>query len=213
MRRCLLCGREFSGAALYDALYSDDPLCLSCRRKWIRKTMKMTFRSISLEASYIYNDAYSAALIQYKECGDEALADIFLYPVRNHIRLKYREYTLVPMPSTEQKRAERGFDHVSAMFACTGLPVMELFVKQGNSDQKRRSRNERILIRDEICLKQGVKLPEKILLIDDTITTGATLQAALSLLEGSGKNIRIYTVSANRRWYKLPFGDRNDIME
>ncbi|MCR5795019.1 MAG: hypothetical protein K6G61_06720 [Solobacterium sp.] len=213
MHRCLLCGRDLSRTSFRDALYSDDPLCSSCRSAWVKKTLKMRFCGVPLESPYLYSDAFSAALIQYKECGDEALKDIFLYPFRDRIRFRYRGYTLVPMPSTQAKREERGFDHVRCMFACTGLPVQDLFVRQGQGDQKKRTRTQRSLVLEEIALMPDMQIPDKVLLIDDTVTTGSTLKAALALLADKGVKLRIYTVSANRRWYKLPFAKRNDIIE
>ena len=213
MKRCLLCGRDLSRTSFRDALYSDDPLCSACRGSWVKKTLKMRFCGVPLESSFIYNEPFSGALIQYKECGDEALKDIFLYPFRDRFRFRYRGYTLVPMPSTQAKREERGFDHVRRMFECTGLPVGELFIKQGQGDQKKRTRTQRSLVKEEIFLKPDAQIPDKVLLVDDTVTTGSTLKAALALLEGNGAKIRIYTVSANRRWYKLPFMKRNDIIE
>ena len=143
MKRCLLCGRNTGETTVYDALFSDDLLCLSCRSGWQKRKLEMELAGLKLESSYVYNGAFSSALVQYKEMGDEAIADIFMHVVRKRFIRRYRGYTLVPMPSSEEKRRARGFDHVRGMFACTGLPMVRLFEKTGEGDQKSRSKKQR----------------------------------------------------------------------
>ena len=53
-----------------------------------------------------------------------------------------------------------------------------------------------------IVLKQGILLPEKTVLCDDTLTSGATMKGALNALEKKPGKLRIYTVSINRTWVK-----------
>ena len=55
-------------------------------------------------------------------------------------------------------------------------------------------------MKELIRLKEGIVLPQKVLLCDDTVTTGATLLGALSVLPQNVGKVRIYTVSANIRW-------------
>ena len=102
---------------------------------------------------------------------------------------------------TVRKEESRGFSHLKKMFECTGLPVMEPFVKTASEEQKGKSKNERLAMEKGICLKQGVVLPEKIVLCDDTMTTGATFRGALRALENYRGRAEIYAVSLNRRWH------------
>ena len=77
-----------------------------------------------VKSSWEYNDAFRSTLIQYKECYDEALKDVFLYPTRKKIRNYLRGYTLILMPSTKEKLEERGFSHLKFMFSSLKLPML-----------------------------------------------------------------------------------------
>lgn len=200
--RCLMCGKELTDGSFADVFIGEDPLCSECRGQWKRIRCRFRLEGIQVYSSYLYDEAFSACLIQYKECGDEALKDVFLYEEKEILKRKYRGYTLVPMPSSERKRELRGFSHMERMLECTGLPVLEAFEKTADIDQKNLSGPMRRQIAGSIRLKEGIVLPEKTVLCDDTVTTGSTLKAALDCIGGSRKKLRIYTVSANRRWLK-----------
>lgn len=210
-----MCEKEMGKGGLRDILFGDDPLCIDCRRMWKNKPVKFYLDDVELNASYVYNEAFSGCLIQYKELADEALKDVFLFENRKWFRRKYRGYALVMMPSTQQKIQARGFSHLKEMFACTKMEIIEPFEKTADTVQKGKSRRQRLEMMSEIRLKEGIVLPEKIVLCDDTVTTGSTLRGALHALKGYSGKIQIYTVSANRRWYRphsLHFTDRKAII-
>ncbi len=200
--RCLMCGKELGESSLRDVVIGDDPLCSTCRRQWEKKRIKFELDGIKGEADYVYNDAFSSSLIQFKECGDEALKDIFLYEVKNRIKRKYRGYTLCCMPSSIEKMNSRGFSHLQEMFSCLNMKMLDPFVKNTNVSQKENPGYLRKNMSHEIQLKNGVVLPKKILLVDDTITSGATLKGAIACIERKQHQIRIYCVSANQSWLK-----------
>lgn len=198
--RCLMCGKNRDAGSLKDILYGNDPLCSECRAEWQKKRIRFRIEGIPAESSYVYNRAFSRCLIQYKECGDEALKDVFLYEVREYLQLRYHGYVLCLMPSSEEKREVRGFSHLSLMFSCLNMKMLEPFAKQSSQSQKVLHRRERMEMSHLITLKENIELPDKILLCDDTVTTGATLSGALSCLAQRVKKVRIYTVSANAAW-------------
>ncbi|MEE3486710.1 MAG: hypothetical protein VZT48_01255 [Bulleidia sp.] len=191
--KCLLCGRnvEASGS-LRDLLFTDDQLCSRCRGAWIRKNQYFLVDHVKASSSWIYNDAFSDALIQFKECGDEILKDVFLLPVKEHLHHRYRGYTLLLMPSTQEKTEERGFSHLREMFECLDLPMMEPFIKETSAVQKQLSRRQRQAMQHEIILKPGIKLPKKIVLADDVMTTGSTIRGALNCINIKEHDVRIY---------------------
>ena len=200
--RCLMCGREFGFGSFRDMMAGDDLLCTECRGSWERKNIRFELDHVPAEASYIYNDAFSDCLIQYKECMDEALKDVFLAKTGRKLKRKYRGYVLVPMPSSEEKLRERGFNHLEKMYESLQMPMAELFVKQSSEVQKGHSAKERRAMENLIALKPGTEIPEKILLVDDTITTGSTLRGALKALKGHDSIVRIYAVSVNKLWIR-----------
>ncbi len=200
--RCLMCGKELGYGSLSDIISGEDPLCMDCRRQWRKRQISFRFEGLRLRSSYVYNDAFSKCLIQYKELADEALKDVFLYENLRWFQRVYRGYQLVMMPSSFQKIQNRGFSHLRKMFECTGMEIIEPFIKIDSTDQKGKSRIMRHAIESGIVLRADARLNEKIVLCDDTITTGSTLRGALKALHGKQLKIGIYTVSANYRWLK-----------
>ena len=200
--RCLMCQKKFSEGTWQDIFLQDDPLCYECRSKWERKKIRFKFEGVPVRSSYVYNEAFSSCLIQYKECYDEALKDIFLYEVKNQLKRMYPGYTFLLMPSSQTKEKERGFSHLEKIFEDTNIPTLQPFIKDVDVAQKGLTKEERLNMSKHIYLKEDVSLPKKIVLFDDTITTGATISGALSCLDKDRHKIRIYTLSANAAWLK-----------
>ena len=198
--RCLMCGKELGEGSIRDIFVGEDGICEECRKQWLEKNIKFELDGIKGEADYIYNKAFSSSLIQFKECGDEALKDIFLFEVKKKIRRKYRGYTLCCMPSSIEKRKSRGFSHLEEMYSCLNMKIIDPFIKNTNESQKQLPGYLRSNMRHEIVLKEGIQLPKKILLVDDTITSGSTLKGALSCIDTKKHHVRIYCVSANTSW-------------
>lgn len=198
--RCLMCAKKLSEGSWKDVLFIGDPLCEKCRKQWERRKISFEVEGIHGNASYIYNKAFSSCLIQFKECNDEALKDVFLYEVKNSLQRKYHGYTLCLMPSSAEKIKERGFSHLKEMFSCLHMEILEPFEKQGTQSQKKLPLYLRKELAHQIKLKEGIHLPDKILLCDDTITSGSTLKGAIQCLPRKGKAIQIYCVSANASW-------------
>ena len=197
--RCLLCDKEKIDSDVFD-IFSEDMLCHECRSKWIKKENVFRFEGKKLRSSYVYNDAFADALLQYKECYDEALKDIFLYEVKNKLNLIYRGYTMVLMPSSTKKEEERGFSHLKLMFSSLNLPMIEPFIKTDEKEQKGTNVEQRKKIIKSIKLKEGISLPKRLLLVDDVITSGATLSSAITALSSYKRDIQIYTVSYTKLW-------------
>ena len=101
---CLMCGKTIEEGNWKDVLFSEDPLCQECRQQWNKKKIHFRLDGVNVNADYVYNAAFSSALIQFKECGDEALKDVFLYEVKKKIQRKYKGYTICFMPSALEKQ-------------------------------------------------------------------------------------------------------------
>ena len=198
--RCLMCDCELGYGSLRDILFGDDPLCLDCRRQWQKRKICFDFEGHRLRSSYVYNEAFSRCLIQYKELCDEALKDVFLYENLRWFQRTYRGYQIAILPSSLSKQAKRGFSHLEKMFACTGMEIIDPFLKTDEGDQKKKTVRQRAEIENRIFLKPDAELKKKIVLCDDTITTGSTMKGALRALGEENVHVEIYTVSVNRRW-------------
>ena len=189
--RCLMCHKPLRRDSFSTLFQKEDVLCADCRGTWKRIETRFRFSGRNGFALYAYEGGFSECLLQYKELCDEALKPVFLMQDRNRLRRMYKGRTLVLLPSSEEKQASRGFSHLAGMFECLGLPMLEPFEKTDPVSQKKRSRTERTAMVSGIRLKSGVRIPEKIVLADDVITTGSTMKGALAALPADC-DIRIF---------------------
>ncbi len=153
---CLMCGLEKGDGDIIDILENDDPLCHTCRSSLKHVRFRMKFHGYKLYASYVYDDAFAKILVQYKECFDEALKTVFLYPFRWWLMIRFFGYTVCYLPSSKEKIAKRGFHHLEKMFSSLSLRQADLFEKVNDFDQKNRSVEERMRMADNIALKKIV---------------------------------------------------------
>lgn len=189
--RCLMCHKPIRRDSFATLFQKEDVLCTDCRSAWKRIEKRFRFEGHDAFALYAYAGGFSECLLQYKELCDEALKPVFLYPDRGLLRRMYHGRTLLLLPSSKEKEAYRGFSHLAGMFEGLDLPMMEPFEKTENISQKNRSREERAVMASAIRLKPGVRIPKKVVLADDVITTGSTMKGALAALP-KGRDIKIF---------------------
>ena len=117
------------------------------------------------------------------------------------------------VPLSRGRRAERGFDQAGVLARALarelGLPS-DAFVRRTRETvpQSRRSREERLLaMTDAFARIPGKQAPERLLLVDDVLTTGATASScAAALLEAGAREIHL--LAACRSFTDRPPGPR-----
>jgi predicted amidophosphoribosyltransferase len=107
---------------------------------------------------------------------------------------------IVPVPTARLRSLTRGFDPANevaaALAALSGLPLAPCLARSGGGRQVGRRRAERIGHPPLIHVRGPV--PPSVLLVDDVLTTGATLSAAARALRGAGA-IRVVAITFTRR--------------
>jgi predicted amidophosphoribosyltransferase len=108
--------------------------------------------------------------------------------------------TLVPVPTAPLRVLGRGFDPAAelaeALAGLTGLPRMACLSRSGGGRQVGRRRAERIGQPPHVRSRGGA--PRSALLIDDVLTTGATLSACARALRAGGA-ARVAAITFTRR--------------
>lgn len=107
---------------------------------------------------------------------------------------------VVPVPTARLRSFARGFDPAheiaAALAARTGLPLSTCLRRRGTGRQRGRRRAER-LGHPPIIETRG-EVPRSVLLVDDVLTTGATLSASARALRAAGTR-RVVAVTFSRR--------------
>ena len=102
------------------------------------------------------------------------------------------ETTLVPVPMAARRRRRRGFNQAErlarALAERTGAPVADCLLRRGDgAPQVGRGREERLgSLAGAVRVAAAEAAPLRCLLVDDVVTTGATLAACSAALRSAG---------------------------
>jgi predicted amidophosphoribosyltransferase len=108
--------------------------------------------------------------------------------------------TIVPVPTAPLRTALRGFDPAAEIAAAlarrTQLPLQPCLSRRGGGRQVGKRRAARI--GHPPLIQARGKVPTSVLLIDDVLTTGATLSSCANALRSAG-SIRVAAITFTRR--------------
>ncbi|HXR30873.1 MAG TPA: phosphoribosyltransferase family protein [Solirubrobacterales bacterium] len=109
--------------------------------------------------------------------------------------------TIVPVPSARLRSLGRGFDPTTEiaveLAARAGIPLQACLSRRDAGRQAGRRRAERVGHPPRIVLRG--EAPRSVLLVDDVLTTGATLSSCARALRGGGA-ARVVAITFTRRW-------------
>ena len=164
-------------------------LCTDCQ-KWEKEGNLVRHQSI-----FTYNQAMKAYFGQYKFQGDYALRFVFAKATKKAVKM-FREHSIVPIPVSIEKFQVRGFNQVQGILDAANLSYRNILEKKDTLAQSSKTREERLQTQQAFKIKNGVDLPDKILLVDDIYTTGKTLQLAKQiLLEAGVKEVLTFSIA------------------
>jgi competence protein ComFC len=175
--RCRECGRPLS---------SEHELCLDCRKQEQRICD-------GAYAIYQYSKDVKQLIKAYKFGYGRPLSVFFaakLLEVSSQMKDQWGSWDAwVPVPARLGKKKEKGWDQLDLLAQKLHKnfgQTVEFCLKRGHSRaQKELNRQERLInLENKItCIK---KPPERVILFDDVMTTGATIRACTSALKAAG---------------------------
>lgn len=186
---CLICHKSRLEDPSFYEVFHDGKICFRCLAKLKPYRGKHSYKII-----YSYNEFLRDLLHRVKGLGEQSLAPLFLDEHAAWIASEYKGFTIVPVPSFIKDNERRGFNHVEAIFSVVPLPMQSLFYKKTN--HKQATSTDRKEVSNVIDLKPNMKsFPQKVLLVDDVITSGETLKACFILLRDKVNEIEIIVLS------------------
>ena len=186
---CIRCGAPFG-----------DLLCTECSVEGTSSAMAEALDRCL--ACAVYAHPLPRIIRAYKDAGEQRLAPYLaelLYDTALHAQVAapdryggvlFGADAVVFVPATSAAFRRRGFDHMEAIARpfceLSGVPLLDALVKYGHGDQRELGREERReRARGMYETVEDVR-GRRLLLIDDVITTGATMAAASAELKRAG---------------------------
>jgi predicted amidophosphoribosyltransferase len=165
-------------------------LCPDCRRALGRLgPAPVALAGLSVWAPMSYEGPARAVVRRLKFNGATALARHMAAAIAANAPTGLLEHPLVAVPSPPARRRARGFCHAAllaeALAVRTRLPVLPLLDRTGDAlRQVGRARGQRL--RSPPGFRAVQAGSGDVVLVDDVVTTGATLGACAQALRGKG---------------------------
>ncbi|MDR7237726.1 ComF family protein [Neobacillus drentensis] len=179
--QCHICSRPFQNI---DEKFRRGDLCHDCFR-WEEDQEWQGYleRNHSL---FLYNDFLKEMIAKFKFRGDYVLAKIFSEFLKKKLT-EIEPDLFVPIPLSEERLYERGFNQAEAILLEAGYHPNHLLSRIHSEKQSKKSRSERIHLPQVFQLLPDIQVAgKKVVLIDDIYTTGSTLRHAAKLLKEDG---------------------------
>ena len=182
-RYCLICDHQIKNQG-FGSIFCEPDICIDCQKqlKPIYKWFNVSGRKCL--ALNRYEDPLKSWLIRYKEQFDIALAPIFLGLFLPVIKLIFPGHFFIPAPSSVSDIHRRGFAHMTEICRCSDLKAKDILRKNTDRSQKGKSSDERRKIMADItAVNLSCITRKKVVVLDDVLTTGATLLSSFKALE------------------------------
>jgi ComF family protein len=172
---------------------SAEPLCAACRRelRWLADVAQIS--GVSVFAPLAYEGPARAMVRALKFRGATLAAEAMAAQIAAGAPSGLLDRgSLVPVPLHPRRLRRRGFNQAERLAAAlsrrSGLPIADCLLRTGTArTQVGRDRAERLVgVHGTVGIRAGAAAPERAILVDDVVTTGATVAACASVLRAAG---------------------------
>lgn len=179
-------------------------ICTECRSEWIPHYYKTQVPQLKVHSALLYTPTASKILLAAKESSIQGAEDLLISAITHVLRkakLNSQFFQLVPIPSSRASQRRRGRSFIveitKKISREVDIPVNDcLYISRRVADQSGLTRDQRKSnLEGAFSVKPGAVLRGDLILIDDVVTTGATLSEAARALNSQGFHA-LGTVSA-----------------
>ncbi len=172
----------------------EDALCPDCRKEFAGHKHTGKQHGVCYTALYPYDETFKGYLYALKECYDVRIAPVFLFPYIRWFKQMKKRFEFVYPCSSETIFLERRFDPCALILGSIGIETRPLFKREGHMIQKRLTLNQRHKNAQTIQLVNSPN-KERVIMFDDVMTSGETIQRCIQLLRPHVKEIRVIVLA------------------
>lgn len=174
-------------------LISEKGNCVLCKQKINEEKITTVRKQFVL---YPYLNKYTDIVLKWKNEEIRTLSPFFAFLIAYFIKKTptLKGIPIVPVPPRPKKLKTKGWDQIEDI--CTFLEtfysfkINHLLGRLDGHSQKGLSKKERESnLKEKIYLKKHKNIPEKIIILDDVITTGSTMKTCINVLKEAGCKI------------------------
>ena len=173
-------------------------ICSSCRQEWHPHYYLTHVSGMNIHSAIVYSSTASKIILSAKENGlraaDELISNAIIH-VLKRADFSHRSIRLIPIPSSLSARRRRGrsfiVDIAKEVSLATGYPSVDALelVRKVQDQTGLHARARAINMNGAFAIKSGAYPRGDLILIDDVVTTGATLSEAARALSARGFHV------------------------
>ena len=177
--RCTNCGKF---------LVSEDGLCTECRENPVINSLDKVYPMFSYR---LWN---KEILFKWKLQCYRNFAYLFSKKILEIYSEEFNDFVIVPVPPRPNKIKKQGWDQIDDLIKFmklqSDIKVMNLLKRTETQQQKQLNREQRLAHKGSAFVLdkkyENKDLPKKVLIIDDILTTGITLENCALALKNAG---------------------------
>jgi predicted amidophosphoribosyltransferase len=178
-------------------------ICANCLEQWQVSKFKTKYSELTVHSAILYTPVAAKIILAAKENGTATADQLLIQAIMGQIHttaVDLQRIRLVPIPSSKRSIRSRGrsfmADIVRQISNQMGIPMLDCLELTGKTtDQSGLNRQQRLEnMKGSMSMKTMAR--GELILIDDVITTGATLKEAARALNSQGFYAQISAITA-----------------